>query len=326
MRLAILLFASLVSAQNSQRPITTFSTGVQVVNLFAVAKNSSGHTRNNLRKDDFKLQVDGKPQSIAYFSQQTDLPLTLGLLVDTSASMLRVFDTERLASTKFLKQVLRQHSDQAFLIHFDRTVELLQPLTSSRRKMQSALGILDSQTWFRRQMESHGSGRPNGKGTSTALYDAIVLSATRIMSGQQNRKAIILFSDGVDDGSTSSLNEAIGATLRADTSIYSMQIVTSTEGIRTSGEEKRRQEKFALGRQVLTSIARETGGSFFEATDKRNMSSIFSEIDDELRSQYNLGFTPSKEGITPGFHHVSLTTVLGDFTVQTREGYFSSSP
>ncbi len=133
-------------------PPPIFSTSVRVVNLFAVVHDTTGQIRNDLTKSNFELRVDGKLQSIAYFSQQTNLPLTLGVLVDTSASMLRVLDEERTAASKFLKQVLREHTDQAFLVGFDRNVRLLQGLTSSRRKLLSGLGVLDSQTWFERQM------------------------------------------------------------------------------------------------------------------------------------------------------------------------------
>lgn len=151
------------AAQNSVDS-TTFSADVRVVNLLAVVKGTSGRLRNDLARNDFQLLVDGRPQAISYFSRQTNLPLTLGLLVDTSASMLPVFDAERTASTKFLKQVLRNPDDTALLVRFDRDVKLLQPPTSSRRRLQSGLGVLDSQTWFQRQMEERRSDtrEPNG--------------------------------------------------------------------------------------------------------------------------------------------------------------------
>jgi len=296
------------------------------VDLFAVVRDSSGRIRNDLAKDDFTLQVDGKPQTISYFSRQTDLPLTLGLLVDTSASMLRVFDEERTASTKFLKQVLRERSDQAFLIHFDRDVQLLQGLTSSRRKLQSGLGMLDSQTWFARQMERPHASAHGRRGVSTALYDAVVEASNAYMRTQQGRKAIILLSDGVDDGSAHSLNDAIGAALRADTLVYSIHIFNrapySADSAAVPPMEGRRLQKIAFGRQVLLRMSRQTGGGFFEVTDKQSVQAIFAEIEEELRSQYSLGFSPTDEGASPGFHQVVLSARPQGLLVQTREGFF----
>src|SRR5258706_6932270 len=118
---------------------TTFSSDVNVVNVFATVRNKQGQIVRDLKKEDFSLDEEGRPQTIRYFSQESDLPLTLGLLIDTSLSQRRVLGQERAASYKFLKQVLREDKDQAFVIHFDHEVELLQDLTSSRKKLEAAL-------------------------------------------------------------------------------------------------------------------------------------------------------------------------------------------
>jgi VWFA-related protein len=328
----LVVFVSQATAQNSADS-TTFSADVRVVNILAVVKDRFGHLLNDLAKNDFRLLVDGKPQPIGYFSRQTNLPLTLGLLVDTSASMLRVFDAERTAGTKFLKQVLRNPEDRAFLVCFDRDVKLLQPPTSSRRRLQSGLGVLDSQTWFQRQMEERRNDTPRSKRASTALYDAIAQSATLYMKGQGGRKAIVLLSDGMDDGSTSSLNDAIGAALRSDTLVYSIHVYNSqpdaVEARSTpstspaiSHEEQRRRKAIEFGKQVLMRISQQTGGGFFQVTDARTTESIFAQIDDELRSQYSLGFTPAPGGSSPGVHTIVLTTTVNGATVQTRDSYF----
>lgn len=307
---------------DARTPPPVFSTNVQVVNLFAVVHDASGRIRNDLTKGDFRLQVDGKAQTVTYFSQQTDLPLTLGILVDTSASMLRVFDEERTAAGKFLKQVLREHTDQAFLVGFDRNVKLLEGLTSSRRKLQSGLGVLDSQTWFARQMAQRAASKPPRRGVSTALYDAIVQSSNNYLRAPAGRKAIILLSDGVDDGSTQSLKTAVDAALRANTLIYSIHIFNRTPySAVTSPEDKRRKQEIVYGKGVLLYMAQQTGGEFFEATDKQNLPAIFARIEEELRNQYSLGFSPSAEEAAPGFHSVVLATTTPGFTVQTRNGY-----
>src|ERR1700693_2433999 len=137
---SLLLADRLLPAQQDSPKDTTFSTDVNVVNVFATGRDKKGQIVRNLAKDDFTLAEDGRPQTIRYFSQESGLPLTLGLLVDTSMSQRRVLGKERDASYRFLDQVLREDQDQAFLIHFDREVELLQDLTSSRKKLAEALG------------------------------------------------------------------------------------------------------------------------------------------------------------------------------------------
>src|SRR5499427_2412002 len=129
-------------APDASDSATKISVKVNVVNVLATVRDKHGKIVNSLTKDDFTLTEDGRPQSIHYFSRETDLPLTLGLLVDTSLSQRRVLDQERSASSSFLDQMLRPEKDQAFLIHFDYEVELLQDLTSSREKLRSALDKL----------------------------------------------------------------------------------------------------------------------------------------------------------------------------------------
>src|SRR5579863_130438 len=125
---------------------TTFSTDVQVVNVLATVRDKQGQIVQSLAKDDFTLEEDGRPQTIRYFSRETDLPLTLGLLIDTSMSQRRVLGQERTASYRFLDQVLREDKDKAFVIHFDREVELLQDLTSSKKKLSDALDLMNAST------------------------------------------------------------------------------------------------------------------------------------------------------------------------------------
>src|SRR6266852_2565275 len=143
---------------------TTFSTDVKVVNVLATVRNKQGQIVQNLNKDDFTLQEDGRPQTIRYFSKETDLPLTLGLLIDTSMSQRRVLGQERTASYRFLDQVLREDKDMAFVIHFDREVELLQDLTSSRKTLEAALTGLEMPPMQRRGGGGGGGGYPGGGG------------------------------------------------------------------------------------------------------------------------------------------------------------------
>ena len=200
----------------SQQP-PAIAVKVKVVNVLATVRTKHGEIVRDLTKNDFTLEEDGRPQEIRYFSHETDLPLTLGLLVDTSMSQRRVLGQERSASSTFLDQVLRVDKDQAFVIHFDREVELLQDLTSSRQKLQAALELL--QTPQRSEQDRGnspdswpGSGRGGGgragggrggggRVGGTDLYDAVYLASNELMKKQQGRKALIVLSDGVDRGS-----------------------------------------------------------------------------------------------------------------------------
>ena len=216
----------------AQEPAATVAVDVKVVTLPVTVRDKHGKIVRDLTKDDFTLQEDGRPQAIKYFSQETNLPLTLGLLVDTSRSQDNVLDAERNASRSFLDQMLVQPKDKAFLIHFDREVELLQDLTSSHEKLQSALELLKTSTDRERSNDPNDpSNSPSGSGShrggGTQLYDAVYLASNELMKKQQGRKAIIILSDGVDHGSKTYLESAIESAQRADTVVYSIYFADS---------------------------------------------------------------------------------------------------
>src|SRR4051794_23280897 len=153
----------LLPGQEAAKQPTTFSTGVKVVNVFANVRNKKGEIVKDLTKDDFSLDEDGVPQKIKYFAQESGLPLTLGLLVDTSGSQRRLIDEEREASYRFFQQVMREDKDVAFVIHFDSAVELLQDITSSRKLLEKALEDLGAPQELRRNRQA-GGGYPGGGG------------------------------------------------------------------------------------------------------------------------------------------------------------------
>ena len=223
--------APVQQAPGQQLP--TIAKEVNVVNVLASVRDKHGQIIRNLTKDDFVLEEDGRPQTIRYFSRETDLPLTLGLLVDTSLSQRRVLDQERSASATFLDQVLRVGKDVAFVIHFDRQVELLQDITSDRQKLQAALSEIGTPELARADpSDPPGSstgpsaGGPHRRGGfgggGTLLYDAVYLASNEMMKNQQGRKAILVLSDGVDHGSQETLASAMEAAQRADTLVYSI--------------------------------------------------------------------------------------------------------
>ncbi len=232
----------------AQEPAATIAVDVKVVTLPVTVRDKHGKIVRDLTKNDFTLQEDGRPQSIRYFSQEANLPLTLGLLVDTSRSQSNVLDAERNASRSFLDQMLAQAKDKAFLIHFDREVELLQDLTSSREKLQSALELLKTPSDRERSNDPRSndpndsddsrSGSGSHRGGGSQLYDAVFLASNEIMKKQQGRKALIILSDGVDRGSKTYLESAIESAQRADTVVYSIFFADSHHEDRNEGQRR----------------------------------------------------------------------------------------
>jgi len=191
---------------------------VKVVTVYATVRDKKSKIVSDLTKDDFALAQDGAAQTVTYFARDTDVPLTIGPLVDTSYSTRHVLGAERDASYSFLNDLLRPDKDKAFLIHFDREVELLQDLTSSRDKLKAAIAMLDTPG---RDDEDQGGGQPHFH-AGTLLYDAIFLASDEILKKQQGRKALIVLSDGVDRGSKKDLEDAVESAQRADTAVYSI--------------------------------------------------------------------------------------------------------
>jgi len=229
----------------AQDAAATIAVDVKVVTLPVTVRDKHGKIIRDITKDDFTLQEDGRPQTIRYFSQESNLPLTLGLLVDTSRSQTNVLDAERNASRSFLDQMLVQAKDKAFLIHFDREVELLQDLTSSREKLQAALELLKTPSDRERSNDPNdsgdsrsGSGSGSHHGGGTQLYDAVFLASNELMKKQQGRKALIILSDGVDRGSKTYLESAIESAQRADTVVYSIYFADSHHEDRNEGQRR----------------------------------------------------------------------------------------
>ena len=317
----------------------TYTAGVKVVNVLATVRDKHGAIVRKLERDDFALEEDGRPQAIRYFARETDLPLTLGLLVDTSMSQRRLIGQERTASARFLDQVLREDKDQGFLIHFDHEVELLQDLTSSRQRLKAALDELETPRLERRQGGGPGAGGPHSGGGhgggGTALYDAVLLASDELMKKQSGRKALIVLSDGVDRGSKVSIDSAIESAHRSDTLVYSILFADdqpfSHGGFGGPGWGGRHGGGGRMGRpgsnrpdgkKVLQRISKETGGGFFEVSKKQPIEQTYSRIDEELRSQYSLGFTSDRPDAGSGYRHITLTTKDKALTVQAREGYY----
>ena len=279
----------------------TFSSGVKVVNVLATVRTKNGEFIRNFSKDEFSLSEDGRPQTIRYFSRETDLPLTLGLMVDTSLSQRRVLDAERAASFHFLDQVLRDNVDQVFIMQFDFAIQLREPLTSSRRRLEETLALVDTPS--RKELELQ-------RGGGTLLYDAIAMASQDILKNQLNRKALIVLTDGVDFGSEATLETAIEAAQRADTLIYTILFSDpGAYGFSIGGPD---------GKKPLMRMSKETGGGFFEVTKKQTIAQIFDVIQDELRSQYSLGYVSDEPVRVSEFRSIQLSASQKGLVVQAR--------
>jgi VWFA-related protein len=291
-----------VTAQDADNPV--FSTEVKVVSVLATVKNKSGSLVGTLNRDDFLLSEDGRPQTIRYFSRETNLPLTLGLLVDTSGSQRRVLDQERGACLRFLDQVVRIQ-DQVFLMQFDTVVQVRQPLTSNVGKLEDALAYVDSET--RRQVQMRNGG-------GTQLYEAVAQACEQTMRKLTGRKAVIVLSDGVDFGSDATLEDAIEEAQRAETLIYS--ILYSDPGAYglLGGPD---------GKRVLERMSNESGGTFFEVSRKQTLEQIFDILQQELRNQYSIGYVSDKPVTISEFRAIQLTAKQKGLTVQARHQYWA---
>jgi VWFA-related protein len=300
LHVSFLAIAATVWAQG----VPTFMSSVNVVTLMATVRDHDGRFINSLMPDDFVLLEDGVPQKIRYFSRESDLPLTVGLLVDTSRSQTRVLDEESGASYKFLDQVLREGKDQAFIAHFDTRVETLQGLTSSRVKLASAL----------QELQIPGE-------VATLLYSAIKDSSQNLMQNQTGRKALILLTDGVAYRDPTSIDIAIEFAQRADTMIYSIRFSDPVPigPLRAAFVASMKEH----GKLELERMAKETGGVSFGVTKKQPIEAIYSQIEEALRNQYSIGYTRSRSSPDWKFHKIKLTTRDNHLVVTTREGYYA---
>jgi VWFA-related protein len=290
------------AARSNAQEEATFSSDVQVVNLLATVRNRKSEILRDLGRDDFQILENGRPQIIKYFTRETDLPLTIGLLVDTSVSQTGVLDAERGASLRFLDQVLRENKDHVFIMQFDLAVQVRQPLTASRRDLSESLAFVDTPT--RNQLRSQYGG-------GTLLFDTVVESSQETMKKQKGRKALIILSDGGENGSDATLSGAIDAAERAETLIYT---ILFSDG------------SFGADRGIMQRLAKETGGGYFEVSKKLTIDQVYALIQDDLRSQYSIGYVSDRPAAISEFRKVQLTLKRPGLVVQSRDRYWAGPP
>jgi VWFA-related protein len=297
--LALIIPAGVLAQQGP-----TISTKVNVVSFLATVHDRDGKVVKNLTPDDFTLLEDGVPQKIEFFTRESDLFLTIGLLVDTSRSQTGVLGQERRASFTFLDQVLRQDKDRAFVVSFDAHIETLQGLTSSRSELEAALNRLSIPGEF-----------------ATLIFSAVHKSSEDIMHHQPGRKAFILLTDGVAFRDPTSIGTAIEFAQRADTIIYSIRFSDSrmTGPVRAAVRAGFKER----GKQSLQRMAKETGGISYEVTEDQSLEGIYSQIEEALRNQYSIGYTPTRQADDGKYHKIRLTTKDHHLVVAARDGYYA---
>lgn len=301
-------FALSARAQQPVEAEAVFSSDTAVVNILANIRNRRGELVKDLTKDDFTLLENGHPQTLRYFARESDLPLVLGLLIDTSGSQQRVLDAERGGAMRFLDQVLRENKDRVFIEQFDTFIRPRATLTSSRAKLNDALAFVDTQTI--REMRSAGA--------ETLLFDAVAQASEEIMKPLTGRKALLVLTDGDDNGSQKTLSEAIESAHRGGAMVYSILYADSSAGGRD-------------GRPILKRLSAETGGGYFEISKKLPIDQAFAIIEEDLRNQYSIGYVSDRPAQYAEFRRIQLTVnrpgLNGkDITVQCRDRYWAVPP
>jgi len=312
--------ASQSSAQNQDQDqaAATLKVNVNVVQLFFNVKDKKGGLIPNLTKDDFQILEDGKPQTIKYFAAESNLPLTLGILIDSSGSQARVLDMEKEVGGEFLSQILRD-KDLAFVLSFDVDVDLLQDFTNSVRALKQALNSARINT----AGGGGAAGIPGlGGGTiptvgaprGTLLYDAVYLASHDELAQQVGRKAMILLTDGEDQGSRLKIKDAIEAAQKSDSIVY--VLLCADRGFYGFGGYS--------GDREMRKLTEETGGRVIEVGNKfEKLKEGFNQIANELRSQYNVGYTPTNAKLDGTFRKVEIHTNNKDYKIQARTGYYA---
>jgi VWFA-related protein len=291
-----------------QEKIPTFRKNVTVVNVLFTVKDKHGTLIPNLTKEHFDLLEEGKPQTIKYFSAETDLPITLGLLIDSSKSMERTLPEEKMVAGGFLQKVITS-KDLAFVISFDISVDLLQDLTNNMRLLRAGMekARINTNTAGLSPMGNPGPVPTAGGGNKgTLLFDAVYLAADEVLSRQVGRKAMVILTDGDDVGSKLRLKDSIEAAQKADVVTYVL-LITDPMYPSNYGD--------------MSKLAEQTGGRIITVRGPDKLDKAFAEIAAELRSQYTLGFSSTNPSNDGKFRRLEVKSKDG-YKIQARKGYY----
>jgi VWFA-related protein len=308
-------------APPEDQSVATFKIEVNLVDLFFTVKDKSGNLVPHLTQNDCSVAEDKVPQTLKHFVAETNQALTLGILLDTSGSQQRVLPLEQQAGSQFLQQVLRQ-KDQAFLVSFDVNIDLLQDYTNSPHLLAHAMDKAEINT-----AGGNGGGVPglgggpvpvHGSPKGTLLYDAIYMASNQKMNQETGRKAMIILTDGEDEGSDHKISEAIAAAEKNNVMVYVILIAdTGFYGGFGYGYG---------GYSAAKRISDETGGRLINVGNNGNkLEAAFQQIQDELRTQYVASYTPTNTKQDGTFRRIAVECKGDGMKVQVRKGYFAPS-
>jgi Ca-activated chloride channel homolog len=295
-----ILSASALARQNSSPQKTdeeTLSVNVDLVNAVFTVADKKGKFIPGLKKEHFKVYEDGKLQSITNFSADTDLPLTIALLIDTSGSVRDRLRFEQEAAIEFFYSTLIRGKDRALVITFDSGVDLIQDYTDDPEKLAKSIGTMRA-------------------GGGTSLYDAVDLAASKKLAGQSGRRIMAIITDGDDNSSHVSMSAVLESVQRNDVVIYT--ISTNSTGL--GGDRNNRGDK------VLKTLAHETGGKMFSPLKLQDLKSSFDNISEELRQQYALAYRSTNLVRDGTFRRIRIDAADKRYVVRARNGYYAPRP
>jgi len=282
----------------------TIKSQVNLVNLFATVRDKNKRIVPSLKQEDFRISEDNQDQKIAFFSREVSLPITLALLLDTSGSEQNMLGAIQEGASTFLGRVMRK-GDEALVMSFDLDVDLLSDFTDDKALLNRAI----------RRAKINAGGPMVTPGTiptrgaiGTDFYDAVYLACTDKLATEAGRKAIVVLTDAVDNGSKVRVEEAIEAAQRTDTVVHILLVYDPREGANAS---------------VAKKITDETGGRMISVNSEKKLLEAFDQISEELRSQYTLGYYPTNSAPDGKFRKVKVETAEKDLKVLTRKGYYA---
>lgn len=294
----------------AQEPPIRVTTGL--VHLVVTVMDKHHHLVTNLNRDDFKILENGVPQDVRFFGRETDLPLRIAVLLDTSNSIRPRLEFEKGAAINFLNDVIRRDKDMAFLMTFDNEPDVIQDYTDQLYLLTAAI-----------QDQRAGGG--------TALNDAIYMAAEKLekaplMRGQNSdlRKVIVVISDGDDDLSDHAFSDAIEQAIRAEAVIYT--ISTNTDWLSIDNPDKPSKYNFDPGDKILKDLSEQTGGRAFFPYSTDDLAESFTNIGTELRSQYFIAYSPTNPPVSGEYRKIEVRTDQKGLIVRTRKGYYAQAP
>ena len=300
--ISYLCVASLAGGLAFASPPGQIRVQVNQVNVFATVRDKHKAIVLNLKQDDFDVYEDGQPQEISYFSTDTNLPLTIGLLIDTSGSETYMLSAEKDAGSRFLSRVMRK-GDLAMVMSFDLDVDLLADFTEDRSVLNRAIN--------RAEINTGGGGivqgpLPQRGPLGTNFYDAVYLAAHDKLAGEAGRKTLVILTDAEDNGSKVNLQDAIETAQRTDTAIYILLVAADGGDL-----------------FVAKKLTDETGGRTIVVRNEKDLNKAFDELYEEMRSRYTIGYTPTNKKHDGSYRKIKVEMKNKDYSVLARRGYYA---